>query len=58
MMALIHINYKKELSKFYFELKDRGKHPKKCLVATARKLAVKCYGDMVKCHEPKVLNIR
>ncbi len=29
MLALIHINYKTEFSKYYFKLKERGKHPKK-----------------------------
>jgi hypothetical protein len=51
MVTLIHIGYKTEFSKYYFKLKERGKHPKKCIVATARKLAVKCYYDFLKCHE-------
>lgn len=51
MMTLIHIGYKTEFSEFYFRLKEKGKHPKKCLVATARRLAVKCYWGMMKCHE-------
>jgi len=54
MMALIHIGYKTEFSKYYFKLKERGKHPKKCLVALARKLAVKCYYDLFKCHDQKI----
>ena len=54
MMALIHIAYKTEFSKYYSKLKERGKHPKKCLVAVARKLAVKAYYDLLKCHDRKI----
>jgi transposase len=62
-MCLTHIRYKTEPSKFYFRLKAKGKHSKKCMVAFSRKLAVKAYYDLMKCHtqtqgsdssEPKV----
>ena len=51
MLVLIHINYKTEFSKYYFKLKERGKH---CLVAVARKLAVKAYYDLLKCHNQNI----
>ena len=54
MLALVHIAYKTEFSDYYFKLKGRGKHPKKCIIATARKLAVKCYFDLLKCHDRKI----
>ncbi|MFA6550043.1 MAG: IS110 family transposase [Candidatus Gracilibacteria bacterium] len=49
MMALIHLRYKTEYSKFFYKLKEKGKHPKKCMIALARKLAVKCYYDLKGC---------
>jgi len=49
MMALIHLRYKTDYSKFFYRLRERGKHPKKCMVALARKLAVKCYYDLKGC---------
>ncbi|MAE42303.1 hypothetical protein CMO93_00915 [Candidatus Woesearchaeota archaeon] len=47
---------KTEFFKYYLRLKERGKHPRKCLVATARKLEVQYYYDLLKYHEPKDLN--
>lgn len=49
--VLVHLSYKTEIGQFFYRLKGTGKHPKKCMVATARKLAVKCYYDMLKCHD-------
>lgn len=49
-MTLSHLRYKTEFSSFYYRLKENGKHPKKCMTAFARKLAVKCYYDLFKCH--------
>lgn len=51
MLALIHIANKTKYAQHYFKLKERGKHPKKCLVALARKLAVKCYYDLLNCQD-------
>ena len=48
--VLVHLCYKTELSKFFYRLRQAGKHPKKCMVATSRKLAIKVYYDMLKCH--------
>ena len=48
--VLVHLCYKKNVSEFFYRLKKSGKHPKKCMVAASRKLAVKAYYDMVKCH--------
>lgn len=46
-----------DISKFFYRLRDDvGKHPKKCMVATARKLAIKNYFDMMKCHKTQHLN--
>lgn len=50
MLALIHLRYKKGYYDFFHKLKDKGKHPKKCMVATARKIAIKTYYEMKKCH--------
>jgi hypothetical protein len=38
-------------SDFYARLKAKGKHPKKCMVALSRKLAIKAYYDMKKCQK-------
>lgn len=51
MLCLVHLRYKTEYAKFYQRLVSRGKHKKKCMVAMARKLAVKAYFDLKKCHE-------
>lgn len=51
MLVLPHLRHKTEFAAFYQRLKDTGKHPKKCLLATSRKLAVRAYYDMMKCHE-------
>lgn len=48
--VLVHLCYKTEIATFYYRLKKAGKHPKKCMVAAARKLAVKAYYDLLKCH--------
>lgn len=49
-LTLVHLSYKTEISEHYNKLKEKGKHPKKCLVACARKLAIKTYFEMMKCH--------
>lgn len=59
-LVLLHLSKKTDIARFYEKLKNRGKHPKKCLVACARKLAIRTYYDMLRCHEeykglPKVL---
>jgi len=52
----VHLRYKTELSKFFYRLRDeKGKHAKKCMIATARKLAVQTYYHMLRCHETKDL---
>ncbi len=48
--VLVHLVYKDEIAAFYYRLKEAGKHPKKCMVAAARKLAVKTYYDLLHCH--------
>lgn len=50
-LVLLHLSKKTDIGIYYEKLKDRGKHPKKCLVACARKLAVRTYYDMLQCHE-------
>jgi transposase len=50
-LVLLHLSKKTSISKYYEKLKNRGKHPKKCLVAAARKIAIRTYYDMIKCHE-------
>jgi len=50
-LVLVHLSYKTKISKYYNKLKERGKHPKKCMVACARKLAIKTYFEMMGCHE-------
>jgi len=50
-MVLPHLSYKTPHSKFFYKLRDqKGKHPKKAMIATSRKLAIKCYFDMKQCH--------
>ncbi len=53
LMVLPYLHYRKDghFTTFFNKLKERGKHPKQCVVAVARKLAIKCYYDMKKCHE-------
>ena len=46
----IYYNAQNKINK----LRDNGKHPKQCMVAVARKLAVKAYYDLLKCHDQKV----
>jgi transposase len=51
-LAMTHLRYKTEVSRFYYRLRDeKKKHPRACLIATARKLAVKCFFDMGGCHK-------
>lgn len=49
-LTLVHLSYKTGISETFKKMKEKGKHPKKALVACARKLAVKTYYDMLKCH--------
>jgi len=60
LMVLAYLKYKKDghHAQFFNKLRGNGKHPKQCMVAVARKLAIKCYYDMQKCHgdEQKDLN--
>lgn len=56
VMVLTNIRNKTEVSKFFHRLKDKGKHGRVCVVATARKLAIKAYYDMKKCHEEPEVN--
>lgn len=51
MMVLIHLSKKTDIGAYYEKLKSRGKHPKKCLIAAARKVAIRTYYDMLRCHE-------
>jgi len=55
-MVQIYLSHNKEghHAQFFNRLRQRGKHPKQAMTATARKLAVKCYWDMLKCHEKVV----
>jgi transposase len=50
--VLTQLNYRREgiYGQFYDKLVAKGKHPKQAMTAVARKLAVKCYFDMLKCH--------
>lgn len=52
MSTLVYLSHRKNSpqAKFYERLREKGKHPKQCIVAMARKLAIKCYWDMMKCH--------
>ncbi|MBI2650465.1 IS110 family transposase [Candidatus Woesearchaeota archaeon] len=49
-MVLNHLAYKTKYAEFFYRLKESGKHAKKCMVATARKLAIRAYFDLLKCH--------
>lgn len=40
-----------EFKDFYKRLKDKGKHTSTCMVAVARKIAVRTYFDLMRCHE-------
>ena len=51
LLTLCQLRYKTDLKVFFDRLKGKGKHGKQCMVATARKLAVKTYFNMQKCHE-------
>lgn len=51
MLVMVHLRRKTQFADFYFHLRERGKHPKACMTATARKLAVKAYYDLTRCHE-------
>ena len=50
-LVLVHLSKKTSIYNYYERLKNRGKHPKKCLIAAARKIAIQTYYDMIKCHE-------
>ena len=50
MLTLVHLRNKTQFYEFYSRLKNRGKHSKQCIMATARKLAIKAYYDMMRCH--------
>ena len=56
LLVLVQLNYRKEepYAQFFNKLKAKGKHPKQCVVAVARKLAIKCYYDMLNCHKQNV----
>ncbi len=49
-LVLNNLVYKTKYAEFFYRLKNNGKHPKKCMIATARKLAVKAYYDLLNCH--------
>jgi len=44
-------NEKEEYNAFFQRLKNKGKHTTTCMVAVARKIAVRTYFDMMRCHE-------
>jgi transposase len=54
MMVLVHLNHRKQgdIAAFFNHLKEKGKHPKQCVTACARKLAIKTYYAMLHCHDP------
>jgi len=49
-LTLTQLNCKTQIYDYYHKPKSKVKHPKKCLVACARKLAVRTYFEMMKCH--------
>jgi len=49
-LVLTHLRNENNISNFYYRLKEAGKHPKQCHMAAARKLVVKCWFDMMRCH--------
>jgi len=52
LQVLVHLSHRKEepFAQFFNKLKAKGKHPKQGVTAVARKLAIKCYYDLWKCH--------
>lgn len=52
LATLVYLSHNKGSphTKFYERLRAKGKHPKQCLTAMARKLAIKTYYDMMRCH--------
>ena len=44
-------NKEGEFKDFYKRLKDKGKHTTTCMVAVARKIAIRTYFDLIRCHE-------
>lgn len=44
-------NKDEEFHEFYKRLKDKGKHTTTCMVAVARKIAVRTYFDLMRCHQ-------
>lgn len=44
-------NKDEEFYDFFRRLKDKGKHTTTCMVAVARKIAVRTYFDLTRCHE-------
>ena len=55
-LALVHIAHKTHIADFYYRIKKNGKHGKTCQVAAARKVAIRAYFDMLKCHETQKIN--
>lgn len=51
-MVMPHISAKTKEAEFFYRLKDEsGKHAKKAMVAASRKIAIKTYHDMMRCHQ-------
>jgi transposase len=50
-MVLPQLAAKEGFSDFYHRLKSKGKASKECMVAVSRKIAVKTYYDMLRCHD-------
>ena len=50
-LVITHIRCKTEVGQFYQHLRTKGMHPKKAIVGAERKLAIKTYYDMKRCHE-------
>ncbi len=51
VQVMSHLRRKTDLNDFYQRLKSKGKHANQCMTAVARKLAVRTYYDMMKCHQ-------
>jgi len=51
MLILCRLRGDNEFNLFYRKLREKGKPHKKAATAVARKLAVKCFWDMLKCHQ-------
>ena len=49
-LVLPQIADKGEFYEFYQRLKSKGKHTTTCMVAVSRKIAVRTYYDLLKCH--------